>query len=82
MTINRLLTRTLRANRAPAAAACIAAALAAVFQVAVPALTGRAVDIATGNATGSVSRTAWTMVGVALVTYALGAVRRLSLIHI
>ena len=67
MTINRLLTRTLRASRAPAAAAFTAAALAAVFQVAVPALTGRAVDIATGNAEGSVTRIAWLMVAVMLV---------------
>ena len=78
MTINRLLTRTLRANRAPAAAAFTAAALAAVFQVAVPALTGRAVDIATGNAEGSVTRIAWLMVAVATATYAFSFIRRVT----
>ena len=78
MTINRLLTRTLRANRAPAAAAFTAAALAAVFQVAVPALTGRAVDIATGNAEGSVTRIAWLMVAVAAATYAFSFIRRVT----
>ena len=78
MTINRLLTRTLRANRAPAAAASTAAALAAVFQVAVPALTGRAVDIATGNAEGSVTRIAWLMVAVAAATYAFSFIRRVT----
>ena len=78
MTINRLLTRSLRANRAPAAAAFTAAALAAVFQVAVPALTGRAVDIATGNAEGSVTRIAWLMVAVAAATYAFSFIRRVT----
>jgi len=78
VTINRLLTRTLRANRAPAAAAFTAAALAAVFQVAVPALTGRAVDIATGNAEGSVTRIAWLMVAVAAATYAFSFIRRVT----
>ena len=39
-----------------------------MFQTAVPALTGRAVDIATGNAEGSVTRTAWLMVAVAAAT--------------
>ena len=71
-----LFRRSLTANPVTAALAFATAAAAAVLQVLLPALTGRAVDIATGNATGSVSRTAWTMVGVALVTYALGAVRR------
>lgn len=78
MTINRLLARTLRANRAPAAAAFTAAALAAVFQVAVPALTGRAVDIAIGNAEGSVTRIAWLMVAVAAATYAFSFIRRVT----
>ncbi|WP_284523022.1 ABC transporter ATP-binding protein [Corynebacterium aquatimens] len=41
-----------------------------------PALTGRAVDIATGNADGSVTRIAWLMVAVALATYAFNWVRR------
>ena len=71
-----LFRRSLTANPVTAALAFSTAAAAAVLQVLLPALTGRAVDIATGNVTGSVSRTAWTMVGVALVTYALGAVRR------
>lgn len=62
----------------PAAAAFTAAALAAVFQVAVPALTGRAVDIATGNAEGSVRSVAWAMVAVAAATYALSFVRRVT----
>ncbi|PAT08964.1 ABC transporter ATP-binding protein [Corynebacterium hadale] len=71
-----LFRRSLTATPVTAALAFATAAAAAVLQVLLPALTGRAVDIATGNVTGSVSRTAWTMVGVALVTYALGAVRR------
>ena len=49
-----------------------------MFQTAVPALTGRAVDIATGNAGGSVTRTAWAMVAVAAATYALSFTRRVT----
>lgn len=47
-----------------------------MFQTAVPALTGHAVDIATGNAEGSVTRTAWAMVAVAAATYVLSFTRR------
>lgn len=43
-----------------------------------PALTGHAVDIATGNAEGSVTRTAWAMVAVAAATYALSFTRRVT----
>lgn len=49
-----------------------------MFQTAVPALTGHAVDIATGNAEGSVTRTAWWMVAVAAATYALSFIRRVT----
>ena len=49
-----------------------------MFQTAVPALTGHAVDIATGNAEGSVTRTAWAMVAVAAATYALSFTRRVT----
>ena len=49
-----------------------------MFQTAVPALTGRAVDIATGNAEGSVTRTAWLMVAVAAATYGLSFTRRVT----
>nr|WP_255713754.1 ABC transporter ATP-binding protein [Corynebacterium sp. ACRQP] len=73
-----MLTRSLRANRPAAVAAFAAATLAAVFQTAVPALTGHAVDIATGNAEGSVTRTAWAMVAVAAATYALSFTRRVT----
>ena len=73
-----LLRHSLAANPAPAAAAFGAAALAALAQVAQPALTGRAIDIATGNAEGSVSRVAWLMVAVAAATYLLSFVRRTS----
>ncbi|WP_269952228.1 ABC transporter ATP-binding protein [Corynebacterium lehmanniae] len=76
--MNPLLTRSLRANRPAAVAAFAAATLAAVFQTAVPALTGHAVDIATGNAEGSVTRTAWAMVAVAAATYALSFTRRVT----
>ena len=72
----QLLRRSFAANRAATALAFAAAALAAGLQVVLPALTGRAVDIATGNAEGSITATAWAMVGIALVTYALGALRR------
>ena len=74
--INNLLTRSLAANRGPAAAAFAAAALAALFQVAVPALTGRAIDIATGQAEGSVAKVALAMVAAAGATYLLSFVRR------
>ncbi|WP_115684865.1 ABC transporter ATP-binding protein [Corynebacterium senegalense] len=73
-----LLTRTLSANRATAALAFSTAAVAAVAQVALPALTGRAIDVATGQVPGSVARIAWAMVGVALLTYAMSWVRRWS----
>ncbi|MDL0402130.1 ABC transporter ATP-binding protein [Corynebacterium lehmanniae] len=73
-----MLTRSLRANRPAAVAAFAAATLAAVFQTAVPALTGHAVDIATGNAEGSVTRTAWAMVAVAAATYVLSFTRRVT----
>ncbi|WP_449257611.1 ABC transporter ATP-binding protein [Corynebacterium lehmanniae] len=76
--MNPLLTRSLRANRPAAVAAFAAATLAAVFQTAVPALTGHAVDIATGNAEGSVTRTAWAMVAVAAATYVLSFTRRVT----
>ena len=49
-----------------------------MFQTAVPALTGHAVDIATGNAEGSVTRTAWLMVAVAAATYGLSFTRRVT----
>ncbi|WP_435383887.1 ABC transporter ATP-binding protein [Corynebacterium fournieri] len=49
-----------------------------MFQVAVPALTGQAVDIATGAAEGSVSHIAWAMVAVTAATYALSYVRRVT----
>lgn len=49
-----------------------------MFQTAVPALTGHAVDIATGNAEGSVTRTAWAMVAVAAATYVLSFTRRVT----
>ena len=49
-----------------------------MFQTAVPALTGHAVDIATGNAEGSVTRTAWAMVAVAAATYVLSFPRRVT----
>lgn len=73
-----LLTRSFKANPAPAAAAFSAAAASALLQTSVPALTGRAVDIATGQAEGSVPRVAWLMVAVALVTYACNFVRRFT----
>ncbi|WJY67781.1 putative multidrug resistance ABC transporter ATP-binding/permease protein YheH [Corynebacterium auris] len=52
--------------------------IAAVAQVALPSLTGRAVDVAAGNAPGSVSEIAWAMVGIAVATYALNWLRRYS----
>lgn len=71
-----LLRRSFAANPYSTAVAFGAATIAAIMQVFLPALTGRAVDIATGNAEGSITATAWTMVGIALATYALGGVRR------
>ncbi|QPK83981.1 ABC transporter ATP-binding protein [Corynebacterium qintianiae] len=71
-----LLRRALAANRAAASLAFGTAFLAAFAQVALPALTGRAIDVATGTVPGSVPAIAWAMVGLALVTYALSWVRR------
>lgn len=73
-----LLARCLKANPGPAAAAFGAAGISALLQTSVPALTGRAVDVATGAAEGSVTRIAWAMVAVALVTYALNFIRRFT----
>ena len=73
-----LLRRSFTANRTATALAFATATIAAILQVFLPALTGRAVDIATGNASGSITATAWAMVGIALITYALGALRRFS----
>ncbi len=77
-----LLRRSFAANRTSTALAFATATLAAILQVFLPALTGRAVDIATGNASGSTTATAWAMVGIALVTYALGALRRYASGHL
>lgn len=41
-------------------------------------MTGRAVDIATGNAEGSVACVAWAMVAVAAATYAFSFIRRIT----
>ncbi|WP_368485906.1 ABC transporter ATP-binding protein [Corynebacterium sp. Marseille-P4321] len=76
------MRRSFAANRGAAVAAFLAAAIAALAQVAQPALTGRAIDNATGNAQGSVTRVAWTMVAVAAVGYALSFLRRLSSGHL
>ncbi|SDS21024.1 ABC transporter ATP-binding protein [Corynebacterium timonense] len=73
-----LLAEAFGANRAPATLACVTALVAAVAQVALPSLTGRAVDVASGAADGSITRIAWTMVGIALATYALNWMRRYS----
>lgn len=73
-----LLTRSLKANRTPALAAFGAAAASALLQTSVPAMTGRAVDIATGAAQGSVARIVWLMVAVALATYAVNFIRRFT----
>ncbi|MEH0146843.1 ABC transporter ATP-binding protein [Corynebacterium sp. Q4381] len=73
-----LLYRSLRANRGPAIAAFTAAGLSAVFQTAVPALTGRAIDIAAGNAQGSIHRIAWAMVAIALASFAVNFLRRFT----
>ena len=73
-----MITRALAANRLWVVLAFGAAAVTAVAQVALPALTGRAIDISTGQTPGSVARVAWAMVGVALLTWALSWVRRWS----
>ncbi|MEX3505381.1 ABC transporter transmembrane domain-containing protein [Corynebacterium sp. LK2510] len=77
-----LMLRSLLANRGTAALAFGCAALAALLQVALPALTGRAIDVATGTVDGSVTRIAWAMVGVACATYALSWVRRWTAGHL
>ena len=43
-----------------------------------PALTGRAIDIATGESAGDVTHIVWLMVAVALATYAFNFVRRFT----
>ncbi|MCT1492076.1 ABC transporter ATP-binding protein/permease [Corynebacterium sanguinis] len=73
-----LLRRVVRENKAAAYLAFGTAFLAAFAQVALPALTGRAIDVATGAAQGSISAIAWLMVGLALLTYALSWMRRWS----
>ncbi|WIM69010.1 ABC transporter ATP-binding protein [Corynebacterium breve] len=54
------------------------AIVATLLQVAVPALTGKAIDVATGAASGSIPTIAWTMVAIALIQYAGQIVRRWS----
>ena len=71
-----LLRRCLAVNRLAAVLAFGAAACAALAQVVLPALTGRAIDVATGAVSGSITSIAWAMVGLALLTYALSWVRR------
>ncbi|WP_414646336.1 ABC transporter ATP-binding protein [Corynebacterium sp. UBA2622] len=64
------------AARTTAVAAFTASAVAAAAQVALPALTGHAIDIASGTAPGSVPLIAGQMIGVALLTYAMAWIRR------
>ncbi|WP_342319519.1 ABC transporter ATP-binding protein [Corynebacterium mayonis] len=66
------------ANKPATILAFATAGLAAVAQVSLPALTGRAIDVATGVVPGSVTYLAWSMVAIALVTYALSWLRRWS----
>ena len=70
--------RALSANRGPAIVAFSAAVFSAVFQTAVPALTGRAIDIAAGNTAGDIHKVAWAMVAIALATFAVNFVRRFT----
>lgn len=70
--------RALSANRGPAIVAFSAAVFSAVFQTAVPALTGRAIDIAAGNTAGDIHKVAWAMVAIALATFAVNFIRRFT----
>lgn len=74
----RLIWRIVRQRPGIAFLAIAAAIGATLLQVAVPALTGQAIDVATGAAEGSISTIAWTMVGIALVQYAAQITRRWS----
>ncbi|WP_408639917.1 ABC transporter ATP-binding protein [Corynebacterium genitalium] len=71
-----LLTRALKANAGFAALTLITAVVAAVLQVAVPGLTGAAVDVATGAREGSITTIAWAMVGIAAAQFAFQVLRR------
>lgn len=73
-----LIARSFRANAAAATLAFLAAAFSALLQTSMPAMTGRAVDVATGNVPGSISRIAWIMVGIALATYVVNWARRFT----
>ncbi|WP_371441055.1 ABC transporter ATP-binding protein [Corynebacterium sp. HMSC30G07] len=72
------MLRALSANRGPAIVAFSAAVFSAVFQTAVPALTGRAIDIAAGNTAGDIHKVAWAMVAIALATFAVNFIRRFT----
>lgn len=74
----RALLRALSANRGAAIVAFSAAVLSAVFQTAVPALTGRAIDIAAGNTSGDIHKIAWAMVAIALATFVVNFIRRFT----
>ncbi|WP_257182791.1 ABC transporter ATP-binding protein [Corynebacterium cystitidis] len=74
----RLIARIVSRRPWVTALAFTSAILAVLLQVTVPALTGQAIDVATGVATGSIPAIAWLMVGIALVQYLAQIIRRWS----
>lgn len=73
-----LIVRSFRANTGAATLAFLTAAVSALLQTSLPAMTGRAVDVATGTSPGSIPHIAWLMVAVALATYAMNWTRRFT----
>lgn len=78
----RLIGRILARRPWVAALAFGSAILAVLLQVTVPALTGQAIDVATGTTSGSIPTIAWLMVGVAVVQYLAQIIRRWSAGHL
>ena len=73
-----LIARSFQANTGAATLAFLTAAVSALLQTSLPAMTGRAVDVATGTSPGSIPHIAWLMVAVALATYAMNWTRRFT----
>ncbi|GAB3080553.1 ABC transporter ATP-binding protein [Corynebacterium aquatimens] len=71
-----MLVRALREHWLPATLAIVASIVSTIIQVTFPALTGSAIDIATGNRGGSIAVVAWTMVVLAVAQYAMQFSRR------
>ncbi|MHA2788670.1 ABC transporter ATP-binding protein [Corynebacterium sp. S7] len=74
----RLIWQIIKRRPVVAVVAFSTAIVATLLQVTVPALTGQAIDVATGQTVGSISAIAWTMVAIALGQYVMQIARRWS----